>query len=239
MENDVRFNYWQLIEEIGTSNHKWSESLAIKAKIFDDLIDNLGGTTDLLFLNFNPVIAELSKKYSITVVCDPKLVELFNCDNCTVVSSVDSLKDKWRIVLALDEYFTYGENEFQQRKLMDNAAKVTKGWLITTLQDYKNFAPHKKNQIEAININAQHNYIVLENSIADKIDKQVWNHYWYCIKDSVNLLTIGPVKRHTMYFKQLAKYSSDAGAKQYVVQKNILYKGFFSKSFEHVITVNF
>ena len=90
-----------------------------------------------------------------------------------------------------------------------------------------------------MSISSNHNYIMLENSIADKLDKQIWSHYWMYVKDHSGLISFGPAVRRTMYFKQLAKYSSDAGSKQYVIQKNLLYKGFFSKNFEHIITVNF
>ena len=152
---------------------------------------------------------------------------------------MSKIQTKFDIVIALDEYLTYTNSEDSQRLLVEQLASVCDGWLITTLQDYKNFAPHKKNQIEAFNIVSDNNYIILDNSIADKTDKQLWDHYWYCIKDHTNLLTIGPKKRRTMYFKQMAKYSSDAGSKQYVIQKNLLYKGFFSRNFEHIITVKF
>jgi hypothetical protein len=239
MEQANSIKYWQLIEEIGACNNKWQESLAIKARIIDNLIGSLTDEKEILFVSFNPLAAELAKKYTVTVVCDTALLDLFQCNNCIAVSDIANIKKKFPIVIALDEYFTYCKNEHQQRKLITDVAQVTDGWLITTLQDYKNYAPHKKNQIDAVTISGQDNYIVLENSIADKTDKQLWDHYWYCIKDNFNLLTIGPVKRHTMYFKQMAKYSSDADSKQYVIQKNLLYKGFFSKSFEHIITVNF
>jgi hypothetical protein len=50
---------------------------------------------------------------------------------------------------------------------------------------------------------------------------------------------LGPSERRTMYFKQLAKYSSDLGGTNYVIQKNMLYRGFFKKNYEHIITVRF
>ena len=170
---------------------------------------------------------------------DRSFTSYFDLNNIKRFDSVNNITNSYDVVIALDEYFTHADSEDQQRELMDQLIKIINGWLITTLQDYKNFAPYKKNQIDAIGINSEHNYIVLENSIADRTDKQVWDHYFYCIQDHLDLMTIGPIKRRTMYFKQLAKYSSDAGSKQYVIQKNLLYKGFFSKNFEHIITVKF
>jgi hypothetical protein len=175
----------------------------------------------------------------VSIVCSDLFLESFDLSKIKRFNSLNDINSRYDVVIALDEYFTYADSEDQQRELMDHLVKFVDGWLITTLQDYKNFAPHKKNQIDALSINSEHNYIVLENSIADRIDKQVWDHYFYCIQDHNDLMTIGPMKRRTMYFKQLAKYSSNAGSKQYVIQKNLLYKGFFSKNFEHIITVKF
>jgi hypothetical protein len=240
--NDVSKNineteYWALIKEIGSFNEKWDDSVITKADIFRKLILSLNTTAKtVLFTQFNPVALYLSKFYDVTVICPSDLSNVFDMSNIKIVDSVTS---KYDIVLALDEFLTYGDGEQLQRDKIEDIAKVTNGWLITTLQDYKNFAPHKKNQINAMSISSNHNYIMLENSIADKLDKQIWSHYWLCVKDHQDLLSFGPVTRRTMYFKQLAKYSSDAGSKQYVIQKNLLYKGFFSKNFEHIITVNF
>jgi hypothetical protein len=232
--------YWKLIKEIGSTNGKWEDSVQVKADIIDRLIKNIEpNSQSILFAKFNPVALALSKKYNVTMVCDKSITDYFDLDGIKRFDSIKQTENIFDIVIALDEYFTYADSEDTQRQLIEEIAGITNGWLITTLQDYKNFAPYKKNQIEAFNIVSDNNYIMLENSIADKLDKQLWDHYWYCIKDHTHLFTIGPNRRRTMYFKQMAKYSSDAGSKQYVIQKNLLYKGFFSRNFEHIITVNF
>lgn len=238
MNNETE--YWKLIREIGSLNDKWADTVITKAKIIDNLIKSINpDTKTILFPCFNPIISFLKNYYEVTVVCSAELFLIFDLTNVTHVESISSLSKPYDVVVALDEFFTYGDSEKSQRDLLDGVVRVTNGWLITTLLDYKNFAPYKKNQIAAVSINGDNNYIMLESCIADKTDKQLWYHYRFCIKDNTNLITIGPVTRHTMYFKQLAKYSSDAGSKQYVIQKNLLYKGFFSKNFEHIITVKF
>jgi len=241
--DDVNINetqYWSLLKEIGSYNDKWEDSVSTKADIFIKLIRSLDTSANRILLSsFNPIALHLAKLYDVTVVCSNKLADIFDMTDIKIINDLTVTEQKYDIVLAIDEYFTYGDSEASQRDLLDKLASITDGWLITTLQDYKNFAPHKKNQIDAIGVNGNHNYIMLENSLADKTEKQVWDHYWCCIRDHVDITTIGPTKRRTMYFKQLAKYSSDAGSKQYVIQKNLLYKGFFSKNFEHIITVNF
>ena len=79
----------------------------------------------------------------------------------------------------------------------------------------------------------------MESNQSDRTDKQVWYRYLYCIKNHNDLYTLGPTRRRTLYFKQLAKYAADLGSKQYLVEKNLLYKGFFSKVYEHIIAMKF
>ena len=228
--------YWNLIKEIGSLNEKWAETVAIKADIIDKLIKSIKpNAKTVLFTGFNPIATILADHYDVTVISET----VIDSSNIKQVSNILDVTRQFDIVVALDEYFTYGDSEVAQRELLDQVAKVTNGWLITTLQDYKNFAPHKKNQIDASYVSNGNNYIMLESNVADKTDKQLWYHYRFCIKNHSELVTIGPAARRTMYFKQLAKYSSDANSKQYVIQKNLLYKGFFSRNFEHIITVNF
>jgi len=42
-----------------------------------------------------------------------------------------------------------------------------------------------------------------------------------------------------MYFKQLAKFSLDNGASNFIVHKNLMYKGLVKKNYEHVISITF
>jgi len=49
----------------------------------------------------------------------------------------------------------------------------------------------------------------------------------------------GPFDRRTMYFKQLAKFSMDAGATYFQVHKNLMYKSLNKKNYEHVISITF
>ena len=54
-----------------------------------------------------------------------------------------------------------------------------------------------------------------------------------------NLVIGDPEHCRTMYFKQLAKFSSDANATGFQVEKKIMYKPMFSKSFEYIIYISF
>jgi len=230
--------YWDLVKEVSAYNDKWTDIATTKSEIFINLLNSLDVTSkSILFVNFNPIALILAKNYDVTIVCNENLNKIFDFRFIKQVNTLSDVVTTFDFVFALDEYFTYASNEQNQRDLVNDVCSCSHKWVITTLQDYKNFAPHKKNQIDAMAVNSSNNYIMLENSIADKSDKQLWDHFWYCIKDHQSLTTIGPIQRRTMYFKQLAKYTSDIGSSEYVIQKNLLYKGFFSKNFEHIITV--
>ena len=49
----------------------------------------------------------------------------------------------------------------------------------------------------------------------------------------------GPYLRRALYFKQLAKFSHDAGAVGFNVHKNLMYKSLIKKNYEHVISIRF
>jgi hypothetical protein len=49
----------------------------------------------------------------------------------------------------------------------------------------------------------------------------------------------GPFQRRTMFFKQMAKYTKDAGAVDFMVHKNLMYKSLIKKNYEHVISIKF
>jgi len=49
----------------------------------------------------------------------------------------------------------------------------------------------------------------------------------------------GPFARRSMFFKQMAKFSIDAGAKEFYVHKNLMYKSLIKKNYEHVISISF
>lgn len=230
-------DYWRLIKDIGSFNDKWSSSVSTKSDIFTKLLPDT--PADILFVKFNPIALHLSEKHNVTVIGDSGFAKLFDFSKINLVSSIQKINKKFDYVFALDEYFTYLKSEDDQRLHLELLKKLTSGYVVTTLQDYKNLAPYKKSQIDAITINGNNNYIILENNIANKFDKQVWDQYWYCIKDHTELMTIGPIHRRTMYFKQLAKFTNDLNCTQYVIEKNLLYKGFFSKNYEHIITVKF
>jgi len=144
---------------------------------------------------------------------------------------------KYDTVLALGEYFTYADSEQEQKKLIDDAAKllVPGGILLASVCDYRNNPVHKRNLGDSsyININNTH-YVVVEINRPDPANNQSWQQTNFVIEndDAATAYELG--NRRTLYFKQLAKYCNDAGCKQFGVLKEHFWKSPWRRSMEHI-----
>ena len=113
--------------------------------------------------------------------------------------------------------------------------------MISTVKDYKN-QDYKEREFSQPGLirNTSKNLIFLENHSWDLRDRSEWHTVVYQIDQSTNQLdTYGPFDRRTMYFKQLAKFSMDAGAVDFTVHKNLMYKSLLKKNYEHVVSIIF
>lgn len=224
--------FWKLIDKVYDPEYL-NNAIKTKTSVVEKVFDSVGFVPKTIFLpRYNPIADVLADSY--TVFLGSEDASLAKNSKIKIVQG----NELFDCVLALDEHLTYFVDEAEQRVELERLSKLCKGWLITTLVDYKNLAPYKKNQVEVI-----HDYksdsIFLEQNSPINTDKQAWNSYFYAITDHKDLESIGPFPRRTMYFKQLAKYASDAGSTNYIIQKNTLYKGFGRKHWEHIITIRF
>jgi len=228
-------DYWLKLQPVADPT-RWLEQAQAKVEILQKLFGGLQiQPKTLLFTHFNPIVLLLEQHYDCVVVGDQSVKYAFQSSS-TFIDHIAQIKDTADITIALDEYFTFATTENDQRNLLSDIQKVTSGYLITSLQDYKNNAPHKRNHVES---GVYGDSIIVEQSQIDKNNKQNWQTHIYFIENNRDLTVVGPLDRRTMYFKQLAKYSSDLGGSDYVIQKNMLYRGFFKKNYEHIITVQF
>lgn len=144
---------------------------------------------------------------------------------------------KYDTVLALDEYFTYANNEQEQKALIENASKLLEpgGILFTSMRDYRNNPVHKRNLGDAsyININSTH-YVIVEINRMDSHDRQSWHQSNFVIKNDDEATSYELGTRRTLYFKQLAKYCNDAGCKQFGVLKEHFWKSPWKRNMEHI-----
>lgn len=225
-------DFWRLINKVYDPDYL-NSAVKTKVSIIEKVLESINSNPKSVYMTaYNPVAELLADHYDLYLPPD----QIFISKNPKI--QADDGKRIYDCVLALDEHLTYFASEQQQKDELERLSKICRGWLITTLVDYKNLAPYKKNQVEII-----HDYksdaIFLEQNTPVAADKQTWNSYFYAITNHKDLEAMGPAPRRTMYFKQLAKYSSDLGSTNYIIQKNTLYRGFGRKHWEHIITIRF
>lgn len=143
------------------------------------------------------------------------------------------------IVLGLDQTMTWFNTEDEQREFIKQVGQVTKGTFITSLVDYKNQTSQSRmaDLPLTININGKQNLFINHRSW-NPSDRQCYENHWLHIEED-KLIGTSTTKRRTMFFKQLAKFSSDAGSTGFRIHKNLFYKPLINKTFEHVISIDY
>ncbi|MGA1049787.1 MAG: hypothetical protein ACO3UU_17415, partial [Minisyncoccia bacterium] len=142
-------------------------------------------------------------------------------------------------VVAFDEYLTFAENETEQLNNINNLCKLASKMILTTVKDYKNqdFKDREYSQ-PAIIKSTKNNTAYIEIHNWSQTEKNSWTTNLYSLADSTaNYL--GTYNRKALFFKQLAKFSIDSGAKNFYVHKNLMYKSIIKKNYEHVISIIF
>jgi hypothetical protein len=224
-------DFWQLINKVYDPEYL-ANVTNIKVSVVNKVFESITfAPKSLLFASYSPIADAMAESFEVYLLPDQHAW----AKNTRVKSA--TANQKFDCVLALDEHFTYFTSEQAQRSRLAQLAACCDGWLITTLADYKNLAPYKKNQVELLH-DFKNDALFLEKNRPSSSDKQNWNSYFFSITDQL-LETVGPIPRRTMYFKQLANYANELGSKNYVVQKNVLYRGYGRKHWEHIITIKF
>lgn len=182
----------------------------------------------------------VSKRYQY-ILDHAETADIAQTPNCWLDFPVIEPGKKYQTVLATDEFFTYTTEHTQQKLIEDLAASVHRK-LIITVRDFKNSYRSEVNSVFNINQD-QFTLVIAENVRNHAEDRQSWYHTSYVIKHdepaSAEIITVGPVQRRAVYFKQLAKFCFDAGCKQFQVIPNASYRPIFKKHLEHIIVVDF
>jgi hypothetical protein len=144
-------------------------------------------------------------------------------------------------VVAFDEFFTFGSTDTEQQDNIQTICEVAEQIVISTVRDYKNQDfKEKEFSVPALIRNSGDNAIYMEFHDWSVKDRAAWTTSVYEIANPANVMnSYGPFDRRTMYFKQLAKFSMDAGATHFQVHKNLMYKSLIKKNYEHVISIIF
>jgi len=163
--------------------------------------------------------------------------------NCWLDMPIIDGTTKYDTVIASDEYLTYAATEKEQTDRITALCKMTNMRLIVTVRDFKNDLNRSDNDRNFSMFHEDSRWMTVEQTLWDKIDRQTWTHQTYVIShetDHEPVVTFhGPVQRRALYFKQLAKFSFDAGCASYNVVTQNTYKPLFKKHIEHIIVINF
>ena len=187
------------------------------------------------------VVAHGLANLGYTVDC----VEGFDADHdnlSNISGSVDELASsgvKYDYVIALDEWLCRAETEQEQIDKISLMPQLATRGFYTSVKDYKNMSSRDRFFEENFELKSDAgNCIIIRKRDWSQQDRQAWTQKNYIIQND-DLTVIEPVQCRTMYFKQLAKFSSDAGAKDFQVDKKLMYKPLFSKSFEYIVYISF
>lgn len=224
-------------------NPKSQDLVNKKKEILDQIsISHNINFVSVLFVGFNPLLlSNISNDIYLTEASDD--VKQFLDKNKIKYTYIDDL-NKWQkkiqCVIAPEEYFTYAKSDQEQKDKVINLLNVATSMLITTLRDYKNQDfKDKEFSIPTAVRNGKKCKILLEFHNPNPADKSQWATTVFEMDPDGDQIVHGPYNRRAMYFKQLAKFSSDAGAKNFLVHKNLMYKSPVKKNYEHVIIISF
>lgn len=223
-------------------NTKPQDIVQKKQEILDSVFDYYHiQPGSLLFVGFNPALMaaeEYADAIFVTKVSES--VRDYLDSQGVKYTYVDDVNDKkFDCVIAMDEYFTFSDSHEKQKSEIEKLCAITNQVLITTVKDYKN-QEYKDREASQPAVIRGHDTINTFIEIHDwdfKV-KNAWKTdvYHLCGADAEYL---GRYDRRTVFFKQMAKFSLDAGADDFRVHKNLMYKSVLKKNYEHVITVYF
>jgi hypothetical protein len=225
---------------------KPQEAIAKKNEILQEIYSFHNLTpTSVLFVGFSPaILACQSKQISVTEISEKArdyLKEKGIKFNYISYTDLGEYTKKFDAVVAFDEYFTFADSDQQQQNQISLFCNLAREFVISTLKDYKNQDFKDREFSHPALIRSGSDLVsFLEIHDWDFKDRANWKTWVHEIHDPADSMTSwGSFSRRTMYFKQLAKFSMDAGASDYLVHRNLMYKSLIKKNYEHVISIRF
>lgn len=224
-------------------NPKNQEVIEKKQEILRSISDHYSNKpSSILFIGFSPMVFGLTtQQISVTGISSEtkNYLDSYGVKYTYIDSNdLDSYKKQFDWVIAADEYYTFAKTEQDQLNKIQLTSKLAKSLIVTTLRDYKNqdYRDREFSQPLAVH-NHNNTKLFLEYHNYDFADKNSWNTTVYEL-EGANSTMVGPFARRSMFFKQMAKFSIDAGAKNFYVHKNLMYKSLIKKNYEHVISIS-
>lgn len=234
--------YSDILLEAYQSNARANELAIKKTEILNDVFSYYDSLSPkILFVGFSPSLLKLTNK-EIYVTQVSQLVQDFlkaNNVEFTYVEFDQLTKKNFSIVIAADEYFTFASTDQEQRKLVVDLVALATNIIVTTLRDYKNQDFKEKDFSHPVLIRGQNDKKIFFEHYEYEYESTDKNSYLgtnYVVDDE-SVMIVGPFVRRAMYFKQLAKFSLDAGANNFLVHKNLMHKSIIKKNYEHIISI--
>lgn len=225
-------------------NPKSQEVIDRKKEIVQSITTHHGASpTSILFYGFSPLMLAVSYKQISVTNINPEIKNYLDTTGIkyTYIENKDLVnhKKQFNWVVATDEYFTFANSEQEQTDKIQTVCGLAKNVVVTTLRDYKNQDFRDREFSQPLAVHAQNDTkVFLEYHKHNFNDKNAWDTTVYSMHGA-NTTTHGPYARRSMFFKQMAKFSIDAGAKEFYVHKNLMYKSLIKKNYEHVISISF
>lgn len=229
-----------------TFNPRLDDVVARKQEILDGVYrtENLEPTS-ILFVGFNPAILSCSAKtIAVTEISDSAQTFLKSKGvKFTYIAPKDLslFKKQFECVIAIDEYFTFANSDQEQQDKIARICDLATAFVISTIRDYKNQDFKDRDFSQPVMVrNGADKKLFVENHDWDLKDRTLWTSMVYEVTEPASSLkTYGVFNRRTMFFKQLAKFSMDNGAVNFLVHKNLMYKSLVKKNYEHVVSIQF
>jgi len=227
-------------------NPKLDDVVARKQEILDGVYrtENLDPTS-VLFVGFNPAILSCQAKTIAVTEISPQGLSFLDSHKIkyTHIETRNLLKHKksFQCVVAMEEYFTFADSDLSQQSMIADICSLATAFVISTIRDYKNLDFKEREFSQPVLIrNGVDAHIFLESHDWDLKDRNRWSTRVYETDRATGQTTMyGGFERRTMFFKQLAKFSMDAGAVNFLVHKNLMYKSLIKKNYEHVVSIQF
>lgn len=227
-------------------NPRLDDVVTRKQEILDGVYrtENLDPTS-ILFVGFTPAILSCkAKTIAVTEISDQAQDFLKSRGvKFTYIDSQDlaQYKKQFQCVVAMDEYFTFAESDAEQQLKISRICNLATSFVISTIRDYKNQDfKDREFSIPVLVRNGNTSKVFTEFHDWELSDRTRWSTMLYEIENPTSsLVTYGKFERRTMFFKQLAKFSIDAGAVNFLVHKNLMYKSLIKKNYEHVVSIQF
>lgn len=231
------------------TNPRATDVIARKQEILDGVYSTHNfNPSSILFIGFSPTILSCAADVITVTAISQTARDYLKAKGVkfTYIPLDDLINypKQFQVIVALEEFFTFAESDADQQNLIKIICSAATDFVISTLRDYKNQEfKDREFSLPALIRNGTESTVFVEYHDWDLKDRTLWNTMIYEIKNIKNpsstLTTYGAFPRRTMYFKQLAKFSTDAGAVGFLVHKNLMYKSLIKKNYEHVISIKF